>query len=106
VPWGPLHLWRPEQGMRAQCRAGSGVRCLLVPGRRGGSPTSHNFAPLVRAGIVDLSGLTDWSAADIRALPYVGALRCARLVTAIRDAGVYLPDNGYPRDLPSALRSH
>lgn len=64
----------------------------------------EDVAPLVRAGIVDLSGLTDWSAADIRALPYVGALRCARLVTAIRDAGVYLPDDGYPQDLPSALR--
>jgi hypothetical protein len=65
-----------------------------------------DVTPLVKAGVTDRADLTDWTAADIRALRMVGALRASRLVTAIRGAGVYLPDDGYPRDLPSALRTH
>ena len=51
--------------------------------------------------VADLDG---WSAADLHAVPGVGAERLARLVTAIRRRGIFLPDDGYPRELPSALR--
>ena len=59
--------------------------------------------PLVMGGATCARDLDGWSAQDIRALRNVGVERFRRLVTAIRGAGIFLPDDGYPRDLPSAL---
>lgn len=61
--------------------------------------------PLVMGGATCARDLDGWSAQDIRALRNVGVERFRRLVTAIRGKGIYLPDNGYRRDFPSALRS-
>ena len=52
--------------------------------------------PLVAAGVTDVDGLDGWSSADIRALRNVGVERHARLVKAIRGAGIFLPDDGRP----------
>ena len=64
----------------------------------------RDVMPLVLGGAPCVRELDGWSAADIRALPGVGVERHARLLRAIRGRGIYLPDDGYPQDLPSALR--